>query len=284
VADKFGRNYILDLEGSDGTALEIKPPFTLEFSITRNILSSANTASFRIYNLSTDNRNKIRYDQYNWGVFRSIAFFAGYGANNLPTAFQGTVQQGWSVREGTNFVTEIHAYDAGFAMVTGDINLTVPKQTPLKSTLTSIAGTLPKVKVGKIGNYNTSSKRGNSHSGNTMDVLTTLSGGGAFIDNGTIHILQDNEVIQGAITAINSASGLLGTPILQDTFLTFDMIFEPRLLIGQLISLDSITAANFNGNYKVIGIKHQGTISAAICGDAKTSVSLAYGISPTVVP
>jgi hypothetical protein len=86
--------------------------------------------------------------------------------------------------------------------------------------------------------------------------------------------LRDNEVVLGSIAEISSASGLLGTPVLQETFLTFDILFEPRLFVGQKVRLNSITAANFNGEYKVVSVKHSGTISEAIGDDARTSVAL----------
>ena len=49
--DKFGRNYLLTVQLQDLSPLVIEPPFTLEFDITQNILTSANVCQFRIYNL-----------------------------------------------------------------------------------------------------------------------------------------------------------------------------------------------------------------------------------------
>src|ERR1017187_1050595 len=97
--DKFGRNYILTVETQNNDLLIIQPPFTVEFDITRNTLTSANVCSIRIYNLSQNNRNKIRFNIMDTGDFRSVQLQAGYGTN-LPIIFSGNITQAWSVREG----------------------------------------------------------------------------------------------------------------------------------------------------------------------------------------
>jgi hypothetical protein len=61
------------------------------------------------------------------------------------------------------------------------------------------------------------------------------------------------------------------------------MIFEPRFLIGQALALESFTEKNFNGVYKVIGVKHKGVISDSVCGNAITSVTLWHGPALTVI-
>ena len=48
---KFQRKYELTLETATGSTITITDPLTLEFSITRDTLASANTADFRIFNL-----------------------------------------------------------------------------------------------------------------------------------------------------------------------------------------------------------------------------------------
>ena len=85
-----------------------------------------------------------------------------------------------------------------------------------------------------------------------------------------------NEIIVGEIPVISSATGLLGSPRRGNATLEFDMIFEPRLTIYQLVRLDSTTQPLYNRNWKVMGIEHQGTISPRISGDALTKVTLLF--------
>lgn len=280
--DKFGRKFELIVQTRNGGTLTIGPPFTIEFDITRNILSSANVSSIRVFNLSQINRDQIRKDAWSYDDLRSISLRAGYGTN-LPEIFSGNISQAWSVREGTNFITQIESFDAGFAFINGVTSQTFPANTPQSTIIDTMLSSLPGVKVGAVGNYPGVTSRGNSYSGNTTDILREISGGGFFVDNGKAHCLGDSECILGEIQLIDSSSGLLGTPVRQETYLNFDILFEPRMVIGQKIELRSITGSNFNGFYKVISIKHKGTISEAICGSAITSVGLFAPTSLSVV-
>lgn len=275
---KFGRNYTLTVETLNGELLIIQPPFTVEFDITRNILTSANVCSIRIYNLSQNNRNKIRFNIMDTGDFRAVQLQAGYGTN-LPIIFNGNITQAWSVREGNNFITAIESFDGGFAFSNSQSNIVFPAGTAQQTVIETLAGSLPNVSIGAIGSYPGSLSRGASYNGSATDILRDLTGGGFFIDNGKANCLGDSECLEGEMLLINSSNGLLGTPVREQTIINFDMIFEPRLIVGQQIQLQSSTAQNFNGFYKVISLKHRGTISQAVCGDAITSVGMFYGTS-----
>lgn len=286
---KFGRSYILKVQTQNGETLTIQPPFTVEFDITRNTLTSANVASIRIYNLSPKNRSQIRKDVTNYGDLRQVQLAAGYGTN-LPIIFVGNITQAWSVREGNNFITQIESFDGGYAFANGQTNTTYPAGTQQQTIVENMASSLPGVTVGAIGEFSGSITRGNAYTGNTTNLLNALTGGGMFIDNGKVNCLGNSECLEGEIQIINSDTGLLGTPVREQTILNFDMLFEPRLIVGQKIQLDSLEGslkgANFNGFYKIISLKHRGMISAAICGDAITSVGMFYGTEAltTVIP
>lgn len=275
--DKYNRQYILEIQRKDGTLLKIKRPFTVEFEIHRNSLSSANVASFRIYNLNADNRNQIRRDQFDFYDVREVSFYAGYG-DNLPLAFKGNINQAWSVRQGVDFITQIESYDGGFAYLNAVTSDQFPQNTQTQSIVTSLVKSLPGVKIGAIGTYQGSISRGQSVNGNTTDILIQQTNGGFFIDNGIANCLNDHECIEGSIPLITAKSGLLGTPVKENTYINFEMLFEPNLKIGQLIRLESQTAEHWNGDHKVILIKHTGTISESVSGSAITSVGLLPGV------
>lgn len=273
---KFGRNYLLNVETQDGSTLTIQPPFTLEFDITRNVLTSANVASMRIYNLNANHRGQIRKNVNDYADLRLIQLLAGYGSK-LSLVFEGNITQAWSVREGPNFITQIESFDGGFAFANAASNLTFPAQTEQLTVIDSLIKDLAGagVRPGVVGAIDGQLSRGNAYSGNTCDLLKQLTGGRFFIDNGKAFVLADNECITGPIAAINASSGLLNTPVREQTIITFDMLFEPRLIIGQQVVLDSATAEpGINGSYKVISLKHRGIISEAVCGEAITSVGL----------
>jgi hypothetical protein len=54
--------------------------------------------------------------------------------------------------------------------------------------------------------------KGQSYSGNTIDLLRELSNNNFFVDNLKANILSATDAIGGNEVTINAASGLLGTP------------------------------------------------------------------------
>lgn len=290
--DKYRRNYTLIVQKRDGTFLKVEPPFTLEFDIHRNSFSSANVCQFRIYNLNPNNRSQIRKDQFDYGDLRSIAFSAGYG-ERLSLAFAGNITQAWSVREGNNMVTQIESFDGGFAYINAITGSSYPEGTPQESIVDSLVQSMKGVGVtpGAIGRYPGQTSRGNAYSGSTTDILNQITGGGFFIDNGKANCLNENECLDGPIPLINSQSGLLGTPTIEQQYINIELLFEPSIHIAQLIQLQTQTVATatkgqveFNGTHKVISLKHRGMISEAVCGTAITSLGLLPGKFAPVGP
>jgi hypothetical protein len=286
---KFGRKYQLNAETIDGNTLTIEPPFTIEFDITRNVLSSANTSSIRVYNLSKNHRNALRKNVNDYGDLRLISLRAGYGTN-LPLIFAGNVTHAFSVREGVNFITQFESFDGGYAFANGFTAENFPAGTPQETIVQTLMDNLSAqgVQFGALGAINGTLGRGNAYSGPTLDLLRQLTGGTVFIDNGKVFVLGDNECLPArGISVINSQSGLLNTPVLEQTILHFDMIFEPRLNIGQIVTLDALNPAVPNGDYKVVSLKHRGMISEAVCGEAITTVGLfapLAGANLSIVP
>ncbi len=196
--DKLGRNYVLTLSTPQAAApIVVTLPFTLEFDITRNTLSSANVCQVRLYNLSADVRNAVRFNPSNLGQSLQwpIELRAGYGPNPaaLPVIFQGNVSQAWSVREGTNFITQIECFDGGAAYQQGQTNQEFPAGTTTQAVIATLAKTLPGVTLGAVGDYPGVLARGNAYTGSTTEILTELTGGGFFIDQGQANALGTNE-------------------------------------------------------------------------------------------
>lgn len=290
---KFGRTYSLNVATQDGGLLLIEPPLTIEFDITRNTLSSSSVASIRIFNLSEKNRNNIRFNISDIGNFRQVTLKAGYGSNP-PVIFSGNISQAWSVREGVNFITTIECFDGGFAFNNSTSEITAPANTSRKAVLDSLIGDLDYVSPGAVGpSFYTdpqsgailSLPRGNAINGDTTVLLREATNGGFFIDLSTAHCLANNEYIaSGEPLLITSDSGLLATPVLEETIVRFDMLFEPQLKPGYAAFLDSITEGNFNGLYRITGVKHRGMISEAICGEVITTGEFFYSKLLTGVP
>lgn len=289
--EKFYPVYSLSVEVDDGSSLPelltpdrnvvITLPYTIEFSISRASLTSAQWGTFRVYGLGDAVRNAIQKDFFQYTQLRAIQFRAGYDSPNgkfLALAFNGTVNTAYSWRGEKGWVTEIEAYDGGFAMANGfNVNTTISRGHTIGQTLTQLAALLPN-QSGKpiIGNLpSTTNSRGEVLFGNVWDLIVQKSDGLAFIDNGQVKILNYSDAIKVAnFPVLSSDTGLLGSPKRTTSTLEFDMLFEPRLTVGQLVTVKSTTNPQYNRDWKVMGFEHHGIISETVAGETITSVKL----------
>jgi len=297
---KLGRNYQLFVETKDqktrvSNLLTITLPFTIEFDLTRNNMSSANLGKVRIYNLSAYNRSLLQFNQNDNDEFRSFVLYAGYG-KNMPIIFTGNIQAASSVREGQTYITEITCYDGGFGIVNGDINISFVERTPYKTVIATLIESLPKITVGAIGGFDGFLTRGWSAEGSALALLFELTGGAFFIDKQKGYALKNNEYVAraGGKPIINAATGLLNTPSLEQTNAKFEMIFEPQLEVGSVVSVRTHTASLYTApalpgkklpkgidpaldrDYIIQSVHHRGIISAAVSGDAITTAEFNY--------
>lgn len=281
---KFGRIFRMTVQISDTESVEIDYPLTLEFDVSRNTLASANRGNFRIYNLKPDTRLKIYHDRYDTLTYRQIILQAGYESESpLPTIFRGNIIQASSYRSGTNWITEIEAFDGGFGILNGQVAQTVPAGWTLPALIKTVLGALPNVTPGAIGDFSQQSARGVTVMGSSWDVANRIAAGQdavAFVDNEQANLLHRNEYIAGAgsVDLITSDTGLLQTPRRYDARIDVEILFEPRLVVGQIVQLQSLETV-YNAAYQVIGVTHKGTISGAVCGSATTIASLWLGSS-----
>ncbi len=274
---KDSRNYLLEVQGLDLSFTTIQPPFTMEFSSTRSYNSGVNNFSIKVMNLAQKTRNNLRKDR-TLDFFRQVILKAGYG-DNIPVIIAGNIHRAWTYRQGTEYVTQIDGADMLFAAVNSAIFEAFVKDTLNKDILRAIVSTLKPLGIeeGAIGDYPGKISRGNSYSGNAIDILDELSGGGFFVDNGVAHILGDDECLENEILVIGAASGLLGTPILESQIVNVNVLFEPQVKLAQLVKLESLEDPRFNGIYKVVSINHEVMVSPTVCGNAVTSLGLRSG-------
>ncbi|AFC22582.1 hypothetical protein phi1422_0062 [Bdellovibrio phage phi1422] len=273
--EKFNRNFAISIQNFGTTdVLNISPPFTLKFSINRSFFGSPNSARFEIYNLNEDSRSFIRKDYNDWAFIKGIVFAAGYG-ENLSVALRGNVNIGYSERRGTDWVTIIQAFDGGAGFLNSNISSSYTKGTSQGAILRNMAKSLEQygISVGSISpRYDTQRiLRGNSYSGNALDIMSEISGGGMFVDNEVVNIMSDTEFIEGEILLVDSSTGLLGAPVREWNNVTFNMLFEPRAYIGQKVRIE-IGSREFDGDYVIRGLNHTGTISDSIGESCTTSI------------
>lgn len=272
---KFQRNYRLTVQADDGELITIESPLTLNFSIERSTMSSINSAQMTVLNLSKKVRSRIFQDRFGNVQYKRVVLQAGYG-KQLSTVFIGNIFQANSFRNGNDIVTFIDARDGGFD-TTGSITSRTVEGGTVKETVSSLIAEFDNVTEGKIGTIEGEFKKPVVLDGNTFELIKKYTKGRAFIDLEELNVLGDNEVIEGDVPLLTSANGLLSTPRREDAYLTVETIFEPRIVMGQLLGIKSDIASEFDGQYKVIGVKHQGVISGAVGGECKSTFELLVG-------
>ena len=265
-------------------SLTINPPFTVEFSIKREILATAQTANFKIYNLAEKTRDVIYKEWFNGAAYSEIQFRAGYENQFVPLIFNGNVRQAYSTRVGrNNIVTEIEAFDGGFAQANSYSNFTLPAKSTLSDTIirlnSDLIKTFPTPIIGTVPKF--VNQRASVFCGPTYNLLQNLlpSGVNATIDNNQLKVLSNSDSfkVNNQIFVISSATGLLDIPMRQGNFIQVKMLFEPRLTLGQQVQLISEDIPIYNNIYPVQGITHEGIISPSVNGPLTTTVNLYLG-------
>jgi len=291
--DKFGRIYSLSIEGESlapdtlpwiksafTQAFEIKNPITLQFSVVRSGSGANQEASFRIYNLSQKTRDALQRDYFQTDVFRAIQFRAGYESpddTQMPIVFNGQIRHAYSYREGVDWITEIAAFDMGITALTTYVNETASAGQSHHALLKTLAGKFRGASAPPVvGSFPETTKRATVLTGNLMDIIRSYVGRKVISDNGQVKILNDDEYLDGPALTIDAGSGLLGTPRRAEAIMTVKTLFEPRAVLWGMVSIKSETMPRYNGSYKVLAIKHEGTISGAVAGECTTTLSLLF--------
>ena len=274
---KFGRHYRLTIQMNDKEeAIVIEPPFTIQFNIERNTYATLNTMTLLIYNLGKETRGRILHDAFDTANLRTVILEVGY--DELATVFIGNIQQAGSQRQGANIITSINAWDGGFDTVNSTTFTTLSAGATIGDVLRTLAGHFPNINQGVLSGPEATFSRPVIFDGNTFEQLKKYSNFKTFIDLNTVHVLQDNEVLVAPnIDVIDPSTGLLETPRRDEAFLSITTLLEPRIIMGQAISLESTVAQAYNGQYKVIGVSHEGVISEAIGGQCISRFNLLMG-------
>lgn len=273
MGTKFGRRYRLTIHMTDDPEIIIiEPPFTIQFNIERGISSSQNTMLLEIYNLGEVLRNRIYQDP--WTKFTNNVVILEAGYNNLSVIFTGYIQQASSVRQGSDIVTTISAFDGFLDLVNTQSSKTMAAGALNKDVIQTLIGDFKNLNLGAIGDFAGEFKRPVVLNGNTYVILKQYTNNACYVDLGKVYALQDNEVIGGDIPVIDSSTGLLQTPQRSDAYLNILTIFEPEISLSQVIQLSSEVLPLYDGQYKVIGITHSGIISEAIGGQCTSRFTL----------
>jgi hypothetical protein len=171
----------------------------------------------------------------------------------------------------------IDARDGAFDVANTRTSQTIKSETSISDLLSGLMSSFPNLTVGGVGDFAGSLGRPAVLSGNTYDLIQKYTGGKTYIDLEKIYALKDRETIPGGVPIINSDTGLLGVPIRSDAYLVVNTLFEPKIILGQITEIQSQINHRYDGQYKVVGLQHTGTISEAITQACQSKFNLMMG-------
>lgn len=275
VGTKWGRRYRLTIDPNDGQEeIIIELPFSVQFWVQRSIMSSLNTLSIDIYNLSPTTRSRLFQDKFNLN-FKTIRLELGYG--DLVTVFRGHVFESSSARNGTDIITHIESLDGYYDMGNSISKKTLSAGQTHGEVIKELASDFENTPLGYLGDFTEKLLRGVTLNGNTWDKIVTYSDNNAFIDNGEVIVMKKGEVRKGDKIVLDASTGLIETPRRDEGYLTITTLMEPNPNIKSVVSLNSEILPVYNGDYEVIGVNHQGMISNHVSGTVRSVFNLLTG-------
>lgn len=273
---KVQRNYKLDVITPEGKQITIEPPFTLIANIARNTLASANKGNFTIYNLGENTRNQIFKDRFTITEYWQVILYGGYG-NRLHELFKGNMLEGFSYKQGSEWITKLDCFDGMQAIQNGFTSTTIQANTPKENILKTVINDMPNVIAGLFGSpAEGEAPRGQALIGQSSQIISEQTGDHYFIDGETINVLNDNETLPGAVIKLDPGD-LLATPRRREAFLDVPVLFEPQVQVGRVYEIESLET-RFNGQYKIVGFSHNVPFDfSGKGGQAITNLQLYFG-------
>lgn len=272
---KFDRSYSINIKNPAGVSLTIEPPFSADIQVDRSMRATMNNCDITLYNLSPSTRNQIYKDKYTWTQRWQMSVMAGYG-KNLFQIFLGNITEAYSYKQNTDWITKIVAYDGSYQINNGFIAQSFSSGTNIKDIIKQGVTSLPKMLFGSMGSATDGTlSRGFVALGNPFESINTLTNNEAFVDEETLHVLGNTEVLKGDVFLLDG-NNIFETPRRRDAYLEITTIFSPEIKIariGQIKSADT----RYNGQYQIWGVKHTLSVRGDSAGDATTELSLNAG-------
>jgi hypothetical protein len=250
---RFLRDFELII-GLGSEAVTVTPPIRISFSAEKTTKISLNKLDVKIYNLKESTRLQLIKDEED-KKYIPIKLLAGY-LDRKELIFKGNVHVGEHSREGAEFVSTLQALDGGVDFLQSFTSATV---TTKAAAIDAALGTMGNTARGSITQIN-DLIRPKVLVGNSARLITDMLADDEafFIDNEQANIIKNDEVRSGLTPVVSASTGLINTPSSQKGIVTLQTMLNPDIKIAGLISLESVTAPDLDGIYRVETITYSG--------------------------
>ena len=263
---RYNRDYELTIQTELERAIVIRPPFNIVFTADKSVDKSLNKMNIKVYGLSESNQKSIVKNAESQKNYE-VALKVGYNGTT-ETIFRGYVNIGERSREGANLPVTLECVDGGYDAKFSFTSKTVKG----KSAIDAILEDMPNTRRGKITGLQPLI-RPRVLVGNSWDLVRrNLNGEQYFIDNGQLNIIKDNEVVSDFVPVVQASTGLMSTPTREESKVTFQTMLNPALKVGGLCQINSVTAPDLNGIYKINIIGYDGEYDGSVWQQTVTCV------------
>ncbi|MDO9417041.1 phage protein [Pararhizobium sp.] len=237
----------------------------IEFSISKDSSSSANSAEIKIFNLNESHRNSIGK------VFDKLTLEAGYippgESGNVGIIFKGAVRDVEHTRDQSNIITTISCGDGSKAMRKATISKSYPKGTPVKTVVEDLHKEMEKQGIDR-GEWKFPDDmpekfpRPYAVCGLCRDELDTIGRGKNFYwssQNETLEIIPSDGYV-GSVVLITPDTGMIGTPAITDNGVRVKALLNPEIRPNRRVQIKSQTLEMnaADGMYRVTSVTYSG--------------------------
>jgi len=250
---RFLRDYQLTI-GVGNQAVVVVPPINITFSATKSTDVSLNKLILKVWNLRQANRLALVKDEEE-DEYIPLELSVGY-QGRMQLLFRGSVHKGEHQREGADFVNTIECLDGGKDALSSFTSVTVRgKDQAIRAAL----GDMPNTAEGAITPH-AQLVRPKVLVGNSARLITDMldDDEAMFIDDEQLFVLRNDEVRNDLAPLVTARTGLMNTPQASKGEVTFQTIMNPTLKVAGLCQLESVTAPDLNGVYRIDQINYSG--------------------------
>lgn len=280
----YNRRYILTITPitksgqTRGKSIVIKNPLTMRFNVQRMPMMGDCCATIDIYNLQPKTREKLFLDYFDFNNIQKVTLEAGYENGKFDLIYKGRIVTCRTRQEHTETITTIEA-QSGMFVLDSYISSSMKEGQYTSEIANDVLSKTTELEKSFIQPEAIQIPRPVALIGNEMSVLQTYTKGKVFIDNEKVISIDENTCIDGDIRVIDDETGLLGVPEREQVTLKVRCIFEPRIKVGQGLEIASKITPEFDGQYKVWGVSHSGSMGMAASGQCVTTIQLYTGLN-----